>query len=58
MVSLGEWLKALAVAPGVSLEYWKALSERYVERLVEQESADAVPFMVAGRQIDQVLSLI
>lgn len=29
MVSLGEWERALAVAPGVSYLYWKQLTDRY-----------------------------
>jgi len=28
MVELGEWERALAVAPGVSYTYWKGLSQR------------------------------
>lgn len=28
LVSLGQWVQALAVAPGVSLEYWKDLTEQ------------------------------
>ena len=30
MAELGQWEKALSVAPGVSLHYWKSLSERWV----------------------------
>jgi hypothetical protein len=29
MVNLGEWDKAIAVSPGVSLEYWKQLIKRF-----------------------------
>lgn len=28
LVELGEWERALAVAPGVSYSYWKSLSQR------------------------------
>ncbi|KAL8623251.1 hypothetical protein ACOMHN_062737 [Nucella lapillus] len=30
MVELGEWERALAVSPGVSVKYWKSLAERSV----------------------------
>lgn len=28
MVELGNWERALAMAPGVSMEYWKSLADR------------------------------
>ena len=33
LIDLGRWERALALAPGVSMEYWRALSGRYVDVL-------------------------
>ncbi|KAK7486957.1 hypothetical protein BaRGS_00021773 [Batillaria attramentaria] len=47
MVELGEWERALAVAPGVSLKYWKSLAQRYSDFLVKENTEDVIPFCVA-----------
>mmetsp|Transcript_40650 Transcript_40650/g.127192 ORF Transcript_40650/g.127192 Transcript_40650/m.127192 type:complete len:1430 (-) Transcript_40650:52-4341(-) len=47
MAELGEWDKALAVAPGVSLEYWEQMTRRRAEDLREQLSDECVPYYVA-----------
>ena len=31
LIAAGEWLQALALAPGVSLDYWQRLASRYCE---------------------------
>jgi len=33
---LGNWKKAMAFAPAVSIEYWQELSERYTKHLTEK----------------------
>ncbi|KAL3878905.1 hypothetical protein ACJMK2_031231 [Sinanodonta woodiana] len=47
MVELGEWEKAISVAPGVSIEYWKDLATRYTKFLMKEDSDNAVPYAVA-----------
>ncbi|CAH1777058.1 unnamed protein product [Owenia fusiformis] len=47
MVDLGEWERAMAVAPGVSLDYWKSLADRHADFLMEQENELAIPFCIA-----------
>ncbi|GMH86841.1 hypothetical protein TrST_g12244 [Triparma strigata] len=44
---LGEHERALAVAPGVSLQYWQELSAKYARILAELLSEDSVPFFNA-----------
>ncbi|XP_010628110.1 WD repeat-containing protein 17 isoform X6 [Fukomys damarensis] len=36
MVELGEWDKALSVAPGVSVKYWKKLMQRLLHKVSEE----------------------
>ncbi|XP_074650106.1 WD repeat-containing protein 17-like [Tubulanus polymorphus] len=47
LVELGEWEKALAVAPGVSFDYWKSLAERRCQILMQENSVDVIPYSVA-----------
>eukprot|EP00794_Sanderia_malayensis_P007200 gene7200-8006_t len=53
MVELGEWDKALAVSPGVSMEYWKSLSKRRAALLMAEDNSNAVPHFVATGDIEQ-----
>ncbi|XP_077865679.1 WD repeat-containing protein 17-like [Saccoglossus kowalevskii] len=55
MVELGQWEKALAVAPGVSLEYWKKLTERRAEYLMSEDYDDCIPFCVATGQASKLI---
>ncbi|CAN0445287.1 unnamed protein product, partial [Hapterophycus canaliculatus] len=34
-ISLGRWQTALSLAPGVGMEYWRVVSDRYVDVLLE-----------------------
>ncbi|KAL4230509.1 Anaphase-promoting complex subunit 4 WD40 domain [Mactra antiquata] len=47
MVSLGEWERALAVAPGVSHLYWKQLADRYTHYLIQEDKDDTAVFCTA-----------
>ncbi|XP_030837047.1 WD repeat-containing protein 17 [Strongylocentrotus purpuratus] len=55
MVELGEWEKALAVAPGISMEYWKQLAERYAENLSADENLDCVPYYLITQNIRKLV---
>ncbi|XP_070554435.1 WD repeat-containing protein 17-like isoform X2 [Ptychodera flava] len=50
MVELGEWNKALSVAPGVSYEYWKQLTERHADCLMKEDNDACIPYCVATGQ--------
>lgn len=61
MVELGRWEAALAMAPAVSLDYWRSLSTRYAQHLQQgqqQQSGQSdacVPHLLAvGRDADAV----
>ncbi|KAM9043586.1 WD repeat-containing protein 17 isoform 4-T5 [Megaptera novaeangliae] len=47
MVELGEWDKALSVAPGVSVKYWKKLMQRRADQLIQEDKDDVIPYCVA-----------
>jgi len=56
LAEVGEWNTALAVAPSVSLKYWKDLTARYVEFLQEEDqSADLAPFLTATGEADDLI---
>ena len=50
LVQLGEWANAIAVAPAVSLDYWRQLCARHADQLAERsaESALVAPYMIAA----------
>lgn len=54
MVDLNQWERALAVAPGVSMDYWRKLCDRYTQKLSKEEREDVVPFHLASGNIDKV----
>ncbi|XP_056009977.1 WD repeat-containing protein 17-like isoform X2 [Ostrea edulis] len=47
MVELGEWERAIAVAPGVSMDYWKSLTKRYAQYLSKEDDESLIPFCTA-----------
>jgi len=55
MVDLGDWTAALAMAPSVSMEYWKSLCQRYSQTLISDSSEQCVPYLLAtGKDADVV----
>lgn len=47
MLNLGEWTKALAMAPRVSIEYWEKLCRQYAEVMDEKSNEECIPFYMA-----------
>ncbi|KAL3067639.1 hypothetical protein OYC64_017378 [Pagothenia borchgrevinki] len=56
MVELGQWEKALSVAPGVSMKYWKNLMQRRAEQLMAEDNDDAIPYGIATGDIEQLVT--
>lgn len=56
MIEIGEWLPALAVAPAISMSYWQQLTRRYATELSSQQQSEAVPYLAATGQIDELLA--
>ncbi|KAJ6668643.1 hypothetical protein lerEdw1_012125 [Lerista edwardsae] len=55
MVELGEWDKALSVAPGVSLKYWKKLMQRRADQLIQEENDGVIPYCVATGDVKKLV---
>ncbi|KAL8207288.1 UNVERIFIED_CONTAM: WD repeat-containing protein 17 [Gekko kuhli] len=55
MVELGEWDKALSVAPGVSMKYWKKLMQRRADQLIQEENDDVIPYCIATGDVKKLV---
>ncbi|CAH1267956.1 WDR17 [Branchiostoma lanceolatum] len=55
MVEVGEWEKALAVAPGVSMDYWRSLARRWAKQQVLEDKREAAPFCIAVGDVQAVV---
>ncbi|XP_036155651.1 WD repeat-containing protein 17 isoform X1 [Myotis myotis] len=55
MVELGEWDKALSVAPGVSVKYWRKLTQRRADQLIQQDKDDAIPYCIATGDVRKLV---
>ena len=59
LVELGLWERALSVAPGASMGYWRDLSLRYAAHLDEQKKfEEAVPYLAATHSVDQLVESV
>ncbi|KAK2527574.1 Wdr17 [Columba guinea] len=56
MVELGEWDKALSVAPGVSMNYWRKLMQRRADQLIQEENDDVIPYCIAIGDVKKLVS--
>ncbi|XP_077574603.1 WD repeat-containing protein 17 isoform X1 [Stigmatopora nigra] len=56
MVELGQWEKALAVAPGVSMKYWKKLMQRRADQLIVEDNDDAIPYCIATGDVNKLVT--
>ncbi|KFO84404.1 WD repeat-containing protein 17 [Buceros rhinoceros silvestris] len=56
MVELGEWDKALSVAPGVSMKYWRKLVQRRADQLIQEENDDVIPYCIAIGDVKKLVS--
>ncbi|XP_028646991.2 WD repeat-containing protein 17 isoform X1 [Erpetoichthys calabaricus] len=56
MVELGEWDKALSVAPGVSMKYWRKLMQRRAQQLIQEESDGVIPYCIATGDVKTLVT--
>ncbi|KAI7810539.1 WD repeat-containing protein 17 isoform X2 [Triplophysa rosa] len=56
MVELGEWEKALSVAPGVSMKYWKKLMQRRADQLMQEGNDDIIPYCIATGEVKKLVN--
>jgi len=57
LAELGQWEKALAIAPSVSLGFWRDLAARYSEHLSSTENTNSEAYLVATGNIPKVCKL-
>jgi len=55
LLTIDDWEKALALAPGSSLEYWRALSARYAEKLKAENDTECAMHMMASGQVEDAV---
>ncbi|PRP82721.1 hypothetical protein PROFUN_09983 [Planoprotostelium fungivorum] len=58
LVDAGEWERAIAVAPAVSMDYWRSLSSSYANHLVTKQTElanVAEPFLMASNSVDRLI---
>ncbi|EPY85782.1 hypothetical protein CB1_000350073 [Camelus ferus] len=58
MVELGEWDKALSVAPGVSVKYWKKLMQRRADQLIQEDKDDVIPYCIAIGDVKKLVNFL
>ncbi|XP_021512403.1 WD repeat-containing protein 17 isoform X1 [Meriones unguiculatus] len=56
MVELGEWDKALSVAPGVSVKYWRKLMQRRADQLIQEDKDDVIPYCIAIGDVKKLVN--
>uniref|UniRef100_A0A3B3ZTQ0 Uncharacterized protein n=1 Tax=Periophthalmus magnuspinnatus TaxID=409849 RepID=A0A3B3ZTQ0_9GOBI len=56
MVELGQWERALSIAPGVSMKYWKKLMQRRADQLIADDNDDAIPYCIATGDIKKLVT--
>lgn len=54
LVKIGQWEKAMAFAPSVSMDYWQNLAKRYSTYLAEKDDQDVYECQIISGQADEV----
>lgn len=58
LTQLGAWNEALALAPGVSYQYWQQLAKRRCDALVSEDRPEAVGLMVALGKVRELTGFL
>ncbi|ROT79673.1 putative WD repeat-containing protein 17 isoform X2, partial [Penaeus vannamei] len=56
MTRLHQWDHALALAPAVSVDYWRKLVARHAEQLLNDDNEECVPYLLASRDADKLIN--
>ncbi|XP_042232869.1 WD repeat-containing protein 17-like isoform X2 [Homarus americanus] len=56
MTRLHQWDHALALAPAVSVDYWRKLMARHADQLLSDDNEACVPYLMATRDADKIIS--
>jgi len=58
LAQLGQWERALALAPSVSLAYWSKLAMRYADMLRNDDMEDATNFYIATGNVREAVQYL
>lgn len=58
MIEVGEWDKALSVAPAVSLDYWREISVKYGRKLADADNLDCMPYYIATGESNKLIEFM
>uniref|UniRef100_A0A286XAU2 WD repeat domain 17 n=1 Tax=Cavia porcellus TaxID=10141 RepID=A0A286XAU2_CAVPO len=50
------WDKALSIAPGVSVKYWKKLMQRRADQLIQEDKDDVIPYCIAIGDVKKLVT--
>ncbi|XP_036084590.1 WD repeat-containing protein 17 isoform X4 [Rousettus aegyptiacus] len=56
LVKFRTWDKALSVAPGVSVKYWKKLMQRRADQLIQEDKDDVIPYCIAIGDVKKLVN--
>uniref|UniRef100_A0A8C1DFI7 WD repeat domain 17 n=1 Tax=Cyprinus carpio carpio TaxID=630221 RepID=A0A8C1DFI7_CYPCA len=56
LVRFKTWEKALSVAPGVSMKYWKKLMQRRADQLMQEGNDDVIPYCIATGEVKKLVN--
>uniref|UniRef100_A0A7N5JRA9 WD repeat domain 17 n=1 Tax=Ailuropoda melanoleuca TaxID=9646 RepID=A0A7N5JRA9_AILME len=56
LIKFRTWDKALSVAPGVSVKYWKKLMQRRVDQLIQEDKDDVIPYCIAIGDVKKLVN--
>uniref|UniRef100_A0AAR2INH4 WD repeat domain 17 n=1 Tax=Pygocentrus nattereri TaxID=42514 RepID=A0AAR2INH4_PYGNA len=56
LVRFKTWEKALSVAPGVSMKYWKKLMQRRADQLMQEGNGDVIPYCIATGDVKKLVN--
>nr|CAB3267685.1 WD repeat-containing protein 17 [Phallusia mammillata] len=58
LVELGDWERAISLAPGVSISFWASLTEKYATVLESERDKDATAFHIASGKVREAVRFI
>uniref|UniRef100_A0A8I3X2M5 WD repeat domain 17 n=1 Tax=Callithrix jacchus TaxID=9483 RepID=A0A8I3X2M5_CALJA len=55
LVKFRTWDKALSIAPGFSVKYWKKLMQRRADQLIQEDKDDVIPYCIATGDVKKLV---
>ncbi|XP_073075306.1 WD repeat-containing protein 17 isoform X4 [Manis javanica] len=58
LIKFRTWDKALSIAPGVSMKYWKKLMQRRADQLIQEDKDDVIPYCIAIGDVKKLVNFL